>query len=141
MCIKGLTTSFIVYPPTECLALLPTSLLHFSWLFCISQSVCWGGVFDARALTRGKSGADMKHIRQGSACDATAASRKCFTPCSSIGLLMSMKTNTDDLLQHAKQAVRSACRSDVAEPTMMTLYLKDMAVDLNESSQHQHYLI
>lgn len=68
----------------------------------------------------------MKHIRQGSACDATAASRKCFTPCSSIGQLTSTKKNADDLLQHAKQAVRSAYRSDVAEPTMMTLYLRVM---------------
>lgn len=67
---------------------LPTyQVLHlaanFSSVFFIALlhlSVCVGeGFCDTRALTKGKSGADMKHIRQGSACDATAEARKYFT--------------------------------------------------------------
>lgn len=64
---------------------LPSASPCCKLLFCVFHSssaslcVCWGGVFDTRALTKGKSGADMKHIRQGSACDATAEARKYFT--------------------------------------------------------------
>lgn len=71
---SALSTSLIIYPPSKCLTLPPT---FYFFYICVSVCVGGRGRVNTRALVRGKSGADMKHVRQGSAGDATAASRKC----------------------------------------------------------------
>lgn len=62
------------YEPNSAVSLtrvkgLTTSLITYQTLWCCSAflRVCWGGLFITRALTRGQSGTDMNHIRQGSA--------------------------------------------------------------------------
>lgn len=87
--LLGLTTALIYLPTDHSAAGVNCAVF---WRCSASLHVCWGGVFNTGALTRGKSGADMKHIRQGGGvCDAAAGSKKHSTSCSSIGQLTYMK--------------------------------------------------
>lgn len=141
MCVKGLTTA-LIYLPTD----------HFSasvncavfWRCSASLRVCWGGVYNTGALTRGKSGADMKHIRRGWGVRVMLRPHRVSIPLPAHHWMADIRGKKKKL-QLAEEAARSAWIFDVAECPGTTLLTERtclftlMGLDL---SLHQNnYLI